>query len=148
MGVVEDVKFAGYNMDITSPYKGFLLAKECGREQFDLGDIVLAKVRDVDEVKNVNLIEPRKLLNGEIIEISSVKVPRVIGKKSSMLEMIKAATKCEIHVGKNGRIWIKGQNSATATRAILKIEKEAHTDGLTDRIGAFLKEQTGDINGQ
>lgn len=58
-----------------------------------------------------------------------------------MLDMMRDATKSEIFIGKNGRIWISGGNSVLAARAILKIEKEAHTTGLTERISAFLKEE-------
>jgi len=140
VGVVDEVKFAGYNVDISSPYKGFLSARD-SRFEYDLGDILSAKVREVDEVKNVNLEGARKLEGGEIVEISPAKVPRVIGKKNSMLDMIRAATRTEILVGKNGRIWIKGGNTALAARTILKIEKEAHTTGLTERISTLLKEE-------
>lgn len=141
VGVVSEVKFAGYTVDINSPYVGFLPGKEL-RDELQLGDIVSAKVKEVDEVKNVILSFPRKMSGGEILEILSVKVPRVIGKGNSMLNMIKEATKSDVLVGKNGRVWIRGGNSALAAEAILKIEKEAHTLGLTDRMSAFLIEES------
>jgi exosome complex component RRP4 len=140
VGIIDEVKFAGYNVDINSPYKGFLSAKD-SRYEYNLGDIISAKVREVDEVKNVNLEGARELRDGEIVEINSAKVPRVIGKKNSMLDTIRAATRSEVFVGKNGRIWIKGGNSVLAARTVLKVEKEAHTTGLTERIEAFLKEE-------
>ncbi len=140
VGVVKEVKFSGYNVDIKSPYNGFLSSKET-RDEFELGDIIYAKVKDVDEVKNVDLTDARKLASGEIVEVLSVKIPRIIGKKSSMISMLMDATKSEILVGRNGRIWIKGGNSALAAAAVLKIEKEAHMPGLTDRMAAFLKQQ-------
>lgn len=140
VGVVEDVKFAGYTVEINSPYSAFLSGKDT-RIKFDMGDIMFAKVKGVDEVKNVNLYGPRKLQGGEIIEISPVKVPRVIGKKSSMLNMITDYTKSQIYVGKNGRLWISEGDSSLAARTILKIEKEAHTSGLTDRIKNFLSSE-------
>jgi exosome complex component RRP4 len=140
VGVVEDVKFAGCNVNINSPYTAFLSSKDT-RFQFDFGDVMFAKVKGVDEVKNVNLFDARKLQGGEIVEISPVKVPRVIGKKSSMLNMLIDATRSEIYVGKNGRLWIKGGDSSLAARAILKIEKEAHITGLTDRMKTFLENE-------
>jgi len=146
VGVVEEVKFAGYTTDINSPYTAFLSTKDT-RFEFDIGDVVFAKVKGVDEVKNVNLFDARKLSGGEIVEISPVKVPRVIGKKSSMLNMLIDATRSEIYVGKNGRMWIKGGDSSLAARAILKIEKEAHMSGLTDRMKEFL-EKEGEANKQ
>ena len=140
VGIVNEVKFAGYNIDINSPYRGFLSAKD-SRYEHKLGDVISAKIVEVDEVKNVDLEGARSLKDGEIIEIRPAKIPRVIGKKNSMLDLIRDATKSEIFVGKNGRIWIRGGNSALAARTILKVEKEAHTTGLTERISDFLKQE-------
>ncbi|MEM3031075.1 MAG: exosome complex protein Rrp4 [Candidatus Micrarchaeia archaeon] len=140
VGVVEEVKFAGYTVEIKSAYQGFLSTKET-RDEFRLGDVILARVKGVDEVNNVQLTEARKLAGGEIVEITAAKVPRVIGKKSSMLNLIRDATKSDIIVGKNGRVWIKGGNTSLATRALLKVVKEAHTRGLTDRMAEFLKKE-------
>jgi len=141
VGVVSEVKFAGYTVEIKSAYQGFLSTKET-RDEFRLGDIILARVKGVDEVNNVQLTEARKLVGGEIVEIAAAKVPRVIGKKGSMLNLIRDATKSEIIVGKNGRVWIKGGNSSLTARAVLKIEEEAHVRGLTDRMGEFLKKES------
>jgi len=138
IGVVQDVRFTSYTMNINSPYNGSLSSKAT-RDELKLGDIISAVVAAIDESKNITLEEPRRLIGGEIVSISSVKVPRVIGKKNSMVNMIIDSTKSEVQVGRNGRIWIKGGNSALAAMAILKIETEAHTSGLTDRINAFLK---------
>jgi len=137
VGVVVAVRFAGFTLDLKSPYEGFISGKDT-RDVFKLGEVLVSRVKEVDEVRNVDLTEASKLEGGEIIEIPSVKVPRVIGKNSSMIRMLQDATKSEIVVGKNGRIWVKGGNSALAIEAILKIEREAHTQGLTDRISALL----------
>lgn len=69
----------------------------------------------------------------------------MIGKHSSMLNILKAATKCEILVGKNGLIWIKGPNQQKAVEAIDKIDREAHLPGLTDRIIDFLGVKPEDV---
>jgi exosome complex component RRP4 len=57
-----------------------------------------------------------------------------------MLNLLKEKTGCEIIVGKNGIIWIKGkeENVNKLTLAIMKIEKEAHIPGLTSRIESLL----------
>jgi exosome complex component RRP4 len=138
IGIVTEVKFAGYTLNIKSPYEGFLSTKDT-RDELKLGNVVVARVKDVDEVKNVDLTDASRLEGGEILEISSMKVPRVIGKNSSMIRMIQDATRSEIIVGRNGRVWIRGGDSARAIEAILKIEREAHTPGLTDRISMLLK---------
>jgi len=142
IGVVEEVKYAGYDVEIKSPYTGFISTKMT-RAEFKLGDVVGAKVANIDEARNIDLMDPRRLTGGEILEISAMKVPRVIGKKNSMIDTIIQLTRSEVMVGRNGRIWIKGGNSAAAAAAILMIEREAHTTGLTDRVTDFLKREVG-----
>ncbi|VVC02958.1 Exosome complex component Rrp4 [Candidatus Burarchaeum australiense] len=138
IGVVDDVRYAGCNVEIKSAYKAFILTK-LTRIEFRMGDVVGAKIERIDEAKNIDLAEPRRLAGGEILEISAVKVPRVIGKANSMINLLIKGTGSEILVGRNGRIWIKGGNSALAVRAILMIERESHKSGLTDRITDFLQ---------
>lgn len=69
------------------------------------------------------------------------RVPRIIGKKGSMITMLKKETGAQILVGQNGRVWISGKSrdeEAIIAEAIRKIEAEAHTTGLTDRVREFL----------
>jgi exosome complex component RRP4 len=82
----------------------------------------------------------RKLAGGRIIEVNTNKVPRIIGKQGSMIQMIKEATKCNITVGQNGLVWIDGDidGEIVAVDVIKKIEEEAHQSGLTDRIKEYL----------
>ncbi|MBI4214812.1 RNA-binding protein [archaeon] len=137
IGFVVDPKYGGARVDIKSPYTAYLPTPR----PLNFGDVVTAVVKDVDEVKSVILWRDRKVPSGGvIIEVEAVKVPRVIGKRNSMVDMLKQLSGCEILVGKNGRIWIKGSDEAVAkvTKAILKIESEAHTAGLTERIKELL----------
>jgi len=85
------------------------------------------------------------LKSGRILEISPAKVPRLIGRGGSMISMLKNETKCNIFVGQNGTIWINGKEKDMnlAAKAIMIIESEAHLDGLTDRIGKFLRDERG-----
>lgn len=140
IGVVQEARFFGYLVDIRSPYTGVLMANET-REKFTEGDVISAKVKTVDEVKNVFLTSPRRLEGGRIIEIIPAKVPRVIGKKKSMVLMMKQLTGVQILVGSNGRVWLRGpwEKMSKVIEAILMIEREAHTTGLTDRIREFLE---------
>jgi exosome complex component RRP4 len=87
----------------------------------------------------------RKLVGGTVITVNAQKVPRIIGRKGSMVGMIKKATDCNIVVGQNGRVWLMGAPAmeATAIDAIRMIEKNAHKSGLTDRVAQMLKERTG-----
>jgi exosome complex component RRP4 len=87
----------------------------------------------------------RKLRGGRIIKVNTHKVPRIIGKKGSMVSMIKQATSCRIIVGQNGFIWIDGEpdKENIAVQAIRKIEDESHMPGLTDRMKTYLEDITG-----
>ncbi len=141
IGIVKEEKFNGYVLDINSPYEGQLNARE-SRETFELADVVSAEIIDVNEVHEAVLGRPRRLWGGEILDIEPVKVPRVIGRNASMLTTLKQYTRTDILVGKNGRIYLKGGDVALATLAILKICREAHLSGLTDRITAFLQAES------
>jgi len=140
VGIISEVKFNCFVVDLNSPYVGEISSRET-REPFQVGDIVSAAITDVDEVNEAMLVEPRKMWGGRLLEIEAVKIPRVIGKNSSMLAMIEDGTQCRIFVGKNGRLYLKGGNLALAEMCILKISKEAHLHGLTDRIKNFIDEE-------
>ena len=66
----------------------------------------------------------------------------MIGKKNTMIDQIKALTKTDIIVGLNGVIWLRGGDIDLATDAIFKVEREAHTSGLTEVIKNYLESRT------
>jgi len=140
IGIVVDVKIPGYDIDLNSPYLGFLPNEELP-EEASYGDVIIATVKRVDAVRNALLEKGNILRGGELITINPKKVPRVIGKKRSMLNLLQSLTGVTILVGTNGRIWLYGKNVDIAKEAIFKIEQEAHTSGLTDRITKFIEEE-------
>ena len=147
IGKINDVRFSMWDVDINSPYSGILPAFEVfGREKkelnkvYDVGDVLFLRVVDVDEIKKAKLgLKGRgmgKFKGGIIVDIAPTKVPRLIGKKGSMINMIKNKTNCKIVVGQNGLVWVKGdEDMEQLTREIIHtIEAEAHTSGLTNKI--------------
>ena len=110
-----------------------------------IGDSVLLKILSVDSLKNVepSLKGPglRKLASGYILEISSSKVPRVIGKGGSMITLIRNHTQCRLFVGQNGWIWVEGNMDMIphVSVVISMIEDNAHEVGLTDRVKEYLE---------
>ena len=147
IGKIKDVRFSMWDVDINSPYSGILPAFEVfGREKkelnrvFDVGDVLFLRVVEVDEIKKAKLgLKGRgmgKFKGGIIVDIAPTKVPRLIGKKGSMINMIKDKTKCKIVVGQNRLVWVKGnEDMEQLTREIIHlIEAEAHTSGLTNKI--------------
>ncbi|MBI2084775.1 MAG: KH domain-containing protein [Candidatus Aenigmarchaeota archaeon] len=159
VAVIESVEISGWFVDINSAYTAFLPVSE-GVEEFvdmqrsdltrffDVGDIIYCRLSRVTKQKTVQAsmrdFESRKLRNGIIIKVTPTRVPRIIGKEGSMISMIKASTKCDIIVGQNGVIWIRGDTKDKAIEAIITIEKESHTMGLTEKIEKML----GEVNGQ
>ncbi len=143
IGFVSDVRFAGFTLDLGAPFTGFLSSRDT-RIVLALGDIVQVRILNVDEVKTIDLGDGRKLENGAIEKISPVKVPRLIGKRNSMINMIAHATGCQIIVGRNGYIFVSHTgNHALARQAITFVAAHAHTSGLTDRVAAMLSEACG-----
>ncbi|MFH1255713.1 MAG: exosome complex protein Rrp4 [Candidatus Diapherotrites archaeon] len=139
IGVIVAEKFSGYNANINSFYPAFISKKEL-RDPLRNGNVLSAQVMKVNELNEVDLSRPRVFFGGEIISVSPVKVPRIIGKNGSMLEVLKNGTGCNLMVGRNGRIWVKGGNIPLLVQAIDKIEREAHLDNLTNRMAAFLEQ--------
>lgn len=117
-------------------------------EQYEIGDIVIVKVLSADRLNKPELTTVGKYLgkrrDGIVIAIDPPKIPRVIGRDGSMIKELKRLTNCNIFVTQNGRIWLKGNDIAherLLIDAIRKIEKEAHTVGLTDRMGKYVEDE-------
>ncbi len=159
IGLVEDIGLTHWEIDISSPYKGILTVQEALDKPFnpvtdslkrylDVGDYVVAKVIAFDRARDPLLTIKGKGLGrvteGSIVEIKPSRVPRVIGKKGSMVNMLIKETGCEVLVGQNGRILIKCPNKDIEEVLILsikKIEAEAHTTGLTERVREFIRKE-------
>lgn len=152
IGVITDISFSNWSVDLNSPYSGLInLANATDRyiengedlsKIYNVGDVVVAKIIDVAKSMNAGLtMKDRglfKLNEGRLININPTKVPRVIGKQGTMVQMLKTATNCKIIVGQNGRIWISGENTDKAVEVIRLIEREAHTSGLTEKVQNLL----------
>ncbi|MDD5331629.1 MAG: exosome complex RNA-binding protein Rrp4 [Candidatus Nanoarchaeia archaeon] len=122
-------------------------------QYFDFDELVVAKITNVTKTRLIDLTVKgpglRKLVGGRIVKITSTKVPRVIGKQGSMISVIKNATNTRIIVGQNGWVWISGESPEEIQRAadaIQMIEREAHTEGLTDKVEKFLGGKKNDSN--
>ncbi len=155
IGKIVEISFPYWIFDIASPYESRLHISEFSRgadrkiefgnmsHYLDLGDLIVAKVLNVDALMRVDLTLRDEFKigdRGRLIEISHTKVPRVIGRSGSMIKMLKEKCNCFIFIAKNGRIWIKGREADMnlALEVVLMIANEAHTSGLTDRVAQFL----------
>ncbi|VVB94461.1 Exosome complex component Rrp4 [uncultured archaeon] len=157
IGIITEVSFSNWIVDIRSPYEGLLHISEFPRrientemsKYLNVGDAIITLVTDVDPSMKVELTlndqRLRQIKEGRIIDVTPSKVPRLIGRSGSMIAMLKNETNCNIFIGQNGRVWITGKDKdlELAVKAVLKIEKESHVSGLTDRLTRFLKEEKG-----
>lgn len=139
VGVVVSENFGNYIVNINAPHLAFL-PKAMLRESFKIECMLSAKVMGVNEVGTAELGGPRAFFGGELISVSAVKVPRVIGKNGSMLEVLRRGTGCTMMVGRNGWIWVNGGNTSLLICALEKIQAEAHTEHLTNKMEEFLNE--------
>ena len=144
IGIITDERFNGWKININSPYEADLNQKDIhvGRyESLRVGDLVYARIVKVTEIFETSLYAKRpygRLDKGILIEIQSARVPRLIGRKGSMIKMINEKTRSVITVGQNGLVWIRGGNQELAAQACLMVDREAHIPGLTDRVSEFL----------
>ncbi len=157
IGKVVEIGFYGWSIDIGSAYNAMLSIRDAAEfierdddltKYYDYGDLVVAKINKVTRSKSIDLTTKgpglKKLDGGKIIDVTPSKVPRMIGKQGSMIQLIKEKTGCNIIIGQNGRVWIKGESTEKeilASNAIIKIEQESHTEGLTDKIKKMLEKK-------
>jgi len=159
IGTVVEVGFSGWTVDINAPYQALLRASDVLSRPFkpqkdelsqvlDAGDLIVAKITAYDRTHDPQLTvgEPGlgKITRGQVVKMTPTKIPRVIGKKGSMISMIKQETGCQVILGLNGIILITGktlEGEELAMMALHKIEEESHISGLTDRIAQMLKDE-------
>ncbi len=159
IGKITDLSFNGWFVDILSPQSSFLPISECsGRinknelaDVYDIGDMIVAKVKSIKS-RTIDLTMRdrglHKLIGGLIIKVNASRVPRIIGRSGSMVKTIKDETACNIVIGQNGLIWIKGLNvddELLAREAIEFIAEKPFIEGLTDKIKDFLEKKKKEI---
>jgi exosome complex component RRP4 len=160
IGIVEEPMSSSWLIDINAAYPALLHVNEVPwdvdfgetEKYLNYGDSIMAKVLQVDQEKKLQVtLKDRnlyKLKGGYILNVEPSKVPRIIGKKGSMISLLKKYTKCRIFVGQNGRIWIDGDEDGVnkVINTIKKIEDESLSFGLTNKIEELLKKDAKDVH--
>lgn len=159
IGMVESIGVTNWFIDINSPYQAILPAHDFLSRPFnpateDLarylkpGDYVKAKVVIFDKTRNPVLSVQGeglgRIVNGTIVDISPSKIPRVIGRRRSMANMIEEKTGCKLFPAVNGRVHVECPNrelEVIVIMALKLIEAEAHTVGLTERVAKFIEQE-------
>lgn len=155
VGKVVNVTGYGWEADINSCFVGYLPGQFVfGRDfspathdlntRFTKGDLLLAKIEAFDRTRDpqLSIRGPNlgKIPQGEIVKITPMKVPRLIGRKGYMINMIAELTGCEIKVGQNGVVVVDGapEGVAKAVQAIQLVEEGAHQADLTTKVQQLL----------
>jgi exosome complex component RRP4 len=164
IGKVVGTSPLSWEFDINSCFIGFLPAQDVfGRDysptkdelkqRLNIGDLVAARVANFDRSRDPLLtVQDRdlgKIESGELIEIAPSKVPRLIGKRGSMIQTIEMATKAIITIGQNGWIVVSCDNPEgllKAIEAIKMVDDLAHTPNLTERVKSMLGISEGENN--
>ncbi|MGV8162656.1 MAG: exosome complex RNA-binding protein Rrp4 [Candidatus Nanoarchaeia archaeon] len=159
IGKVDDILMSGWRFDINAPYSAVLPLKDASFDfiakgvdlsrYFNLDDYAVLKITNVTSQNLVDVTAKgaglKRLRGGAIVKVNPQKVPRIIGKKGTMVSLIKRATDCKIIVGQNGLVWIDGEPEmeVLAVSAIRKVEEQSHLQGVTESVKKFLEEKIG-----
>ncbi len=157
IGKVVSHSSLSWELDINSCYVGFLPAQDVFGRDFSAhadeltsklkkGDLVVARIansdRSRDPLLTVSDRELGKIESGELVKISPSKVPRLIGKRGTMIQIIETATGAIITIGQNGWIVVSCENRnglLKAIKAIQMVDEQAHIANLTDRVKLMLE---------
>lgn len=119
-------------------------AKDSLSDKLGVGDMIAARVIAFDRTRDplLSISGPGlgRIPRGRVVKISPSKVPRLIGKRGSMIKSIETGTKCRMLVGQNGVIIVVGssEDMFKAVKAINLVEEEAHSADLTERVQKML----------
>jgi len=146
-----------WELDINSCYVGFLPAQDVFGRDFSAhadeltsklksGDLVAARIANFDRTRDpLVTIADRdlgKIESGDLITISPSKVPRLIGKRGTMIQTIETATDAVITIGQNGWVVVACENPEgllKAKKAIQMVNEQAHVANLTDQVKDMLE---------
>lgn len=156
VGIIIDSKPSHFEVDLGWHLVGFL--HNPGRRskiRLQIGDVVYTQVK-YSGIRGVFLEGGQKLVKidkGLLIRVSPVKIPRIIGKKGSMLNVLNVESGCRLYVGRNGLIAIVGdspEKEFAVASAIRMIEEESHLPGLTERVTHHLRKRIvgGEVVGE
>lgn len=163
IGTITIVAGNNWKVDIGGPYLASLHANNALRRPYDedisvyfgIGDLIAAEIISFDRNSGPFLtLKGRglsKLEDGMVLDVGPSKIPRIIGRRGSMINMIKDQLRIRTVVAQNGKIWIQAPNFdilRVAVKAFRMIEDEAHTANLTDRVARMISEELDKLDGK
>jgi exosome complex component RRP4 len=165
VGKIIDYSAFAWEADINSCFFGILPAqsvfgrdyspaKDSLTDKLAVGDMVAAKVIAFDRTRDplLSISGPGlgRIPRGQTVKISPAKVPRLIGKKGSMIRTIEQGSNCRMLIGQNGVVVIVGSSEdiLKAVNAVTLVEEEAHSPDLTERVMKLLGMSTENMQKQ
>lgn len=160
IGKVQSTSLMSWELDINSCYVGVLRADEVfGRDysassndlksKLRKGDLVLARISNFDRSRDPLLtIKSRglgKIESGELIKISSMSIPRLIGRQGSTIQTIESNTNARIKIGQNGRVVVSCEDSfglLKAIKVIKMVDSQSHVPDLMERVKSLLESES------
>ncbi|HOW29696.1 MAG TPA: S1-like domain-containing RNA-binding protein [archaeon] len=139
--IIKNVTNNGYIIDINS-HSDCFLPKSLVTKELKIGQMLFARVKVVDGVDVTELDNINILPIGNILVVPSVKVPRLIGKNDSMLNVLKKYTQSNMLVGRNGWVWCVSKNFSLLEDAINLIITNSQKSNLTNTIEEYLKKNS------
>mgnify|MGYP001824534281 CR=1 FL=1 len=157
IGIVISHTSLSWELDINSCYVGFLPAQDVFGRDFSAhadeltsklksGDLVAARIANFDRTRDpLVTISDRdlgKIDSGDLVKISPSKVPRLIGKRGTMIQTIEMATNAAITIGQNGWVVVSCESPEgllKAKKAIQMVDEKAHIANLTDQVKEMLE---------
>lgn len=155
IGIVTEITFSMWILDISSPYDGFLylsdyfkkIEKEDMSKELRIGETVVAKVKEIETPMRVNLTlndnRCKVIRTGVVVDVPYAKIPVIIGKGGSTINLIKKETNCDIFVAQNGRVWINGSDEMIklVINIIKTIEKDECSDNISEKITKLIQKE-------
>jgi len=156
IGQVVDSSLRTWKVDICAPWSAVLPLSNAVSRRYDsnksdpqsifrVGEYILARVISFDRIQGPTLTVLERglgrLTRGRVVNMLPSKIPRLVGRKQSMIDMIENETGARVEIGQNGVIWINAptlEDEILVERVTAMIERESHTTGLTDRVRDFI----------
>jgi len=138
IAVVKSEIVNGYFLDFNSPGEIYLQKSVLSKE-LKLGSVIFARIKNINESNSIELDNINVLPQGYIYSTSPVKVPRLIGKNDSMLNLFKIYTESSIVIGKNGWVWYISKKPLLLEKALNLVVNNSQKSNLTNTVKAYLE---------
>ena len=155
VGIVTDYNAVAWTVDINSIFYGSIFVRDLVRrgsmeklaisDVLNVGDVVVSKIFSfsVNRDPLLSLRGPGmgRVTEGELMRISPRSVPRLLDRRERLYKMIEEATGCELTIGMNGLIVVKGAPDGIlqVARALSVVESEPRYEALVRKLKSLLK---------